>query len=177
MTFRTLLLCSLLITFSYLSKATPITTDTFIASSSLANSGDHTELAWVRDIMKDQSIKLDKKYESEGNDWTLVAGETDVYTTNLHMSPGYFLLKFGVGKTGVDSHLLFKNIGDLSTAVIDFSLAGIDLSSIKNFTIDRISHIDEFDAQIPPTTTIPEPLSSTLFGLAVIGLLRRNRQR
>jgi len=150
--------------------------DSFIASETLANSGDDTELSWVRNALNDQSITLDDKYASTGSKWSLIEG--DVYSTELINSPSYFLLKFGTGQTGVDTHLLYQNIGDLAYGVIDFSEAGIDLLSIKKFHIGKISHVDEFNANTNPhqpqgNTPIPEPMTISIFALALLGLARR----
>ncbi len=157
--------------------------DNFIASETLTNSGNNTELNWVRNALNDQTITLDEKYDSAGSDWQLLTGETDIYSTSLLNSPGYFLLKFGIGKTGVDSHLLYENIGDLTCRLIDFSEAGIDLLSIKKFHIGKISHVDEFGTSpnqpqgtTPGNTTpIPEPMTISLFALVLLTLVRRNR--
>ncbi|KGJ96664.1 PEP-CTERM sorting domain-containing protein [Colwellia psychrerythraea] len=177
MKFTALLVFSLSLMVSTNTNATLISTlggvDEFIASTTLANSGDNAELSWVRDILQDQSITLDEKYNSSGSDWSLVTNEADVYSTALINTPGYFLLKFGVGQTGVNSHFLFKNVGDMAFGVIDFSLAGI-VPNGKKFTIDRISHVDEFTAT-PPQTSIPEPMTISLFALGVLGLARRKR--
>ncbi len=152
--------------------------DEFIASATLTNSGDDTELSWVRDILNDQTITLDDKYDSTGDEWSLI--EDDIYLTELINNPSYFLLKFGTGQTGVDTHLLYQNIGDLAYGVIDFSDAGIDLLSIKKFHIGKVSHVDEFNANPIPhqpqgSTPIPEPMTISLFALALFGLVRRNR--
>ncbi|PKI17748.1 PEP-CTERM sorting domain-containing protein [Colwellia sp. 12G3] len=149
--------------------------DNFIAKATLQNSGDGVELSWVRDILNDQTITLDDKYTSTGSDWTLIENETDVYSTHLINNPSYFLLKFGVGNTGVDTHLLYENVGDLAYGVIDFSDAGIDLLSVQKFHIGKVSHVDEFDANPiqSQSTPIPEPMTISLFALALLGLSRR----
>lgn len=147
--------------------------DSLIGSATLNNSGDNTELTWVRDLLNDQTIEMDDKYNSSGSDWELVDGESDVFATSLMQSPGYFLLKFGTGNTGVDSHFLFENIGDLNFGVVDFSDMGIDLSSNTKFHIGRISHVDEFSGTstvpTPIPTPVPAPAGILLLGLGLVG--------
>lgn len=144
--------------------------DTFIYSTTLSNSGDATELNWVKNQLGDPLLTLDEKYNSTGSDWSLLDGETDVYATAFVGTPSYFLLKFGIGGTSYDSHYLFENIDNLSYGVIDFSDLGIELTG--NFSIDRISHNDEFSTG----TGIPEPLSLTLLALALLSfrMLQKN---
>lgn len=149
-------------------SSTPLTDvggiDTFIDSTTLANSGDETELNWAKYILNDPLLTLDEKYDYESSNWSLVSGESDIYSTHFTTSPSYFLLKFGNGGTTYDSHYLLENIGDINYGVVDFSDLGIEL--IGNFSIDRLSHTDEF-AGIT-TTNIAEPMSFTLFLLALL---------
>jgi len=187
MKFSTALIFSISLIVSSHTNATLLTdvggVDEFIASTTLKNSGDSTELNWAQETLrkelKDQSITLtlDTKDES-GTGWTLIDDllEKDIYSTKFDINPSYFLLKFGTGGTDIASHLLFKNVGDLSFGVIDFSAAGIVLSDYKNFSIGRLSHVDEFNANPTPTqgtTPIPEPMTISLFALALLGFARR----
>ena len=140
--------------------------DIFVGSTTLSSSGDAAELAWVQDILNDQTITFSDKYDSYGSDWQLVDGETDVYAADLAFDPEYYLIKMGTGGTNIDSHFLFENIGDLSYAVVDFSDAGIDFS-IKKLNIGRISHVGEFGSS---TIDVPEPANLALFGLGIVAL-------
>lgn len=175
MKFSTVLIFTLALVFSSNSNATLLTdvggVDTFIASTSI-KSGDKFELSWVHKILNDNTITLDDKYNSSSSDWSFV--EDNIYSTQLINNPTYFLLKFGNGNTnGGDSHYLFENVGDLSFAVINFS--GIGLFSVTNLNIGKISHVDEFDANPSQSQSnpIPEPMTISLFSLALLGLARR----
>lgn len=145
--------------------------DEFIGSTSLKNSGKKTELVWARDLSGDQTLSLDDdyKYDSDGkDDWSLVEGESSVYSAQFKSSPSYFLLKFGDGSLSADSHYLFKNNASLGYAVIDLAAMGIPLEDMADFTIGRISHIDEFGGI--NSTSIPSPVGFSFLLIALVGL-------
>lgn len=133
----------------------------------LPNSGDATEINWAKGILPDATLTQNTKYDSGGSDWTLVDGTTDVFTVMLTTMPDYFLLKFGIGGVPdtVKSHYLFENKDKLDYAVIDFSEMGIPV--LRNFGIDRISHIAEYDSTLI-TTQVPAPPTLILFGLSLL---------
>lgn len=147
--------------------------DVVKGADTLANSGDATEIGWAKGILPDATLTQNTKYNSGGSDWTLVDGTTDVFTVMLTTMPDYFLLKFGIGGvTGVESHYLFENVNKLDYAVIDFSEMGIPV--LKNFGIDRISHIAEYDSTLI-TTQVPGPAMLFIFGLGLIMLSMTSR--
>ncbi|WNO09879.1 PEP-CTERM sorting domain-containing protein [Teredinibacter sp. KSP-S5-2] len=143
--------------------------DRFIASSDLRNSGSATEEAWVESIL-DFDVTFNTSYDSNGSDWTLLDGMSDVYAASINTASDYFLIKLGTGGTSLQSHYLFENIGDLDWAVVDFSAAGIDFS-IKNISIDRMSHVGEFSS-----VSVPEPSSIFLIGLGLLGLIAQRKR-
>lgn len=164
--------------------------DSFVERSSLSNSGDGTEEAWVEGILG-FDVSYDETYSSSGGDWALVgdAGIDDIFYLELKDSPQYFLIKLGDGGAGenngnnkkdksdngdivLDSHYLFKNSGMLNYAVIDFSEAGIDFT-VQNISINRMSHVGEFGTV--DNFKIPEPNALILLSLAIsiIGLRRK----
>lgn len=142
--------------------------DTLIGQAHLDNSGDATELAWVKSIVGG-TITLDEKYNSQGNDWVLTDA-ANVFALHLLGSPAYFLIKTG-NVVGPNDHFLFENNGLLDWAVIN---VGENIVAID--AIQKVSHLDEFGTE---TTAVPEPgtfvlLGAGLFGLAIYGKRRRN---
>lgn len=141
--------------------------DILIANSTLDNSGEKTEIEWLKGLRGD-SVTLSQHYDSSGSDWFEVDGESNVFYTSLIQTPQYFVLKFGDGDLDMYSHYLFENKGDLSFAVFDLAGLGIDLSENQNVSIGRISHVREYNPVTTTTTLIPEPIMISLFSLLIL---------
>jgi len=148
--------------------------DRHVASASLGNSGDDTELDWVQGVLGSE-YTLEEKYdmgETVGNmvmDWknTTQAG---TYALNLLGSPAYFFIKTGAKQNEVD-HFLFENLESLSWAVINLP----DLE-IKN--IGKLSHVGEVGGGgAPPSEQVPEPGTVLLLGCGLLGLAFYGRGR
>ena len=146
--------------------------DTFIASSTLTNSGASTEEAWVESVLG-FDVSFINKDDSGATNWQLISDENDgdgiedIFAKQIDELTDYFLLKLGTGGTTIESHYLFQNIGSLEWAVVDFSTAGVDLS-VKKINIGRVSH----DVTLDHTTTyqVSEPSVAFLIGLGLVGL-------
>ncbi len=171
-----------------MSAANAFVIDTFLDSARLGNSGDATELAYLKSVTGDNSLTLDFKVESgiialanpsdPSNSWFVdVAPNT----------PGFFLLKFGIGNTSATQHdtYVFENIGELdkivwSNADVDFLTGGgnCPTNNGNGCGIGRLSHYagTQGGGGVPPAG-IPEPVSLLLFGAGLMGLaLIRRRQ-
>jgi len=133
--------------------------DTLIDSTALSNSGDETELEWVRKIIGDPTLTLD--YKNESMDW--YAADVDgVYAINFKTeSPEYFLVKTGKITKDGPTHFLFANDESFEWGVINLQTQ-LGIQSITN--IGKISHVDEFGGAAP----VPEP--ATLLGGGLLGL-------
>ena len=144
--------------------------DTLIAHSRLDNSGDATELNWVKSVLGTDYVTLDAKYPTETNQtpmvWQQIDGRAGMYALNLLADPEYFLIKTG-GRG--DDHFLFQNNGSLSWAVINLY---VDLQFTRFQGVARISHIDEFNG-----APVPEPGTILLLGGGFVGLALFGRKR
>ena len=141
--------------------------DTIIDTTTLLNSGDAEEQAWVESVLG-FSVTFDTKNDGSF-DWILADFETDIYVQELSSDPEYYLIKLGGGSFAGDTHVLYDNAIDLSYAVIDLGILG------QGATIDitRVSHISEFDG----TISVPEPGTLALFGLGLLGLVVSRRRK
>lgn len=165
--------------------------DQFLKAYDSANSGSKTELGFLEDAtgldFGDTALRnIDGKggatYDKLAKLWVINVAPNE---------PGYFLLKFGLGKnrhfkTSLDTYV-FRNSGDLTQLVwansaVNF-LSGGDCTTKPTdgpCNIDRLSHI----SWVPGGGTgdpdeheeVPEPVSLALLGagLAAIALRRRS---
>lgn len=162
-----LLGCGLL--FCTSTMAAHLTIDVKLGETTLGNSGDETEEAWLESLTgmdHTQIVKNDIPGPSVTNHegaWVIDVAPQE---------PGYFILKFGNGSTGENSHYAFQNIGELDKLVFtDAQVNGL-AGSCTDCSIQRLSHYVIYDP-------IPIPAAAWLFGSALVGLTavaRRRRQ-
>jgi hypothetical protein len=129
----------------------------------LENSGDQSELTWIRTVLDSDEYVILDKYDVEDYPWETVEGENSIVASKLLGTPNYFFIKIGNGNIGGSDHYLYENIGELSWAVVDYSKWGYD--DIKLVNIGRISHVGEVSA-----APVPEPSTCLLLGFGLIGI-------
>ena len=146
--------------------------DTLLYSAKLSNSGDNTELAWVKSVLGIAATDLDAKYSDMS--WYLT-NQANTYAIDFETyNPEYFLIKIGTGSLGnVSDHFLFRNTTASDWGVVD--LAGLGVQSMIG--LGRISHIDEFNGGAP--APVSEPATMLLLGSGLFGLagLRKKMKR
>jgi hypothetical protein len=152
-----------------LALATPCTTDVLLGSANLGNSGDGTELAAMEAAAGGITLTMDSKVESNIGA-TLCPGTTDKYYINISDSPGYFLLKFGIGGTNATSDtFFFQNIDDLMQLVFTSSqvqcLSG-GPNCADNENIGRLSHYTTYNGG----ASVPEPATLALILVGALGI-------
>lgn len=165
--------------FSSAAYADPLyTADILLGSANLGNSSVNEEMDYLRGLIGDPELDLIEKVNTPNPAIIALDDDGQWYIDVAPDEPGYFMLKFGTGGTGVtDSHYFFENIAELTKLVwtndqVNFLTGGDCGAANQNAcNIGRLSHflIAGDDGGGPPTE-VPEPGSVALAGLGMLGL-------
>jgi hypothetical protein len=159
----------------------PYTLDLKIGEANLSKSGDATELAAMQDAVRaftnNSNIEVVQDDKISNSSFTAVANDANSWYLDINPAqPGYFLLKFGTGNTGLDNTYFFQNIGEMTKLVwsneqVNFLSGG----NGGNGNIGKLSHYTTFDPTFHQEGEIPEPATLALVGLGLfaIGAVRR----
>jgi hypothetical protein len=162
------------------------TADLLLGSAALGNSGEEEEMDYLRTLVGDPDLVLIAKVETENPTLFAVNDDGQWYIDVAPDEPGYFMLKFGVGRTNVtNTHYFFDNIAELTKLVwtneqVNFLTGGNCAANPNQCNIDRLSHFIISDGDNGgPGVNIPEPGSVALAGLGMLGLWfsRRRMQK
>ncbi|KAF0187563.1 MAG: hypothetical protein FD168_2487 [Desulfobulbaceae bacterium] len=156
-------------------QSIPLTTvvgiDDLLYSTTLANSGEQTEVDWINLKLGTSYTIADYFQQSvAASEWSGVEGYNGVFAHALATPTDYFLVKIGNNSGSSYTHFLFDNLDSLYWAVIDLGEMGFDLRNISN--IGKVSHLGEFEAN-----PVPEPATMLLFGTGLAGLAGRLLRR
>ena len=156
--------------------------DTLLGSADLGSSGDAVELAGMCAAAGFAAppacpLTMDLKLANSDVGFNVSANDANSWFIDVApTTPGYFLLKFGTGNSGLDSHYFFQNIADFTKLV--FTNAQVNFLSgdctSGSCNIGKLSHYATFDGSVVP---IPAALPLLLTGLGGLGWLARRRAK
>lgn len=138
--------------------------DTLLAQTTLRNSGEQTEIAWIESVLGISLASFDYTQTSvTASDFMRVEDLAGTFAFELAAPTDWFLVKIGNNSGSPSTHFLFDNIFDLNYATVN--LVAMGFASKNTFNIGKISHIGTGAA-----VRVPETGSLTLLGLG-LGLL------
>jgi hypothetical protein len=150
--------------------------DTFVGAAVLGNSGEATELAWVKTFFP--SATLDDYTVFDKSEYVMYS-ENGIGAFELQNAPLYYFLKIGTGndvinegtpgESAAPDHIMFANVVDMHWAAFYlsyYSEEDVQLYFIRN--VGAVSHVGEGGQG--EGTPVPEPYTLLLLGLGLMGV-------
>jgi len=158
--------------------------DNLVDWASLSTSSDAAERAFIAGYLGVSSDSITYTHLSsaesggESGAWDTVIGNDALFAFDFGaISPAYFLIRTGSGVgldgvTGTFTHFLYENVNALNYGVINLDLFTRSRGQVE---IGMVSHVSTSGS----TTSVPEPGTLGLFGLALagVGFARRRTQK
>jgi hypothetical protein len=157
-------------------QAATYAVDTLVAAIASANSGQayeeaQLELVCVCDVTLQSNVDTGAfLIDDAGSKYLDVAPST----------PGYFLLKFGTGNSGMDM-FFFRNVTDLTKLVWTDALliaAGLPANHVQSLSHYAITGnvVTTGGTVTPAIPNVPEPLILSLLGIGLSALAYRRKR-
>jgi hypothetical protein len=160
-------------------SAVTYTPDNLLGSADLGNSGAAIEKSTLASFagVDVNDLTFVGKVEKGATDLPVMKDDAGNWFIDIAPDAiGYFILKFGTGNSGKDSHYFFENLADLTKLVFTTADVNglIDSTACQGCNVGKLSHYSMFNA----VTAVPVPAALPLLagGLGLLGFVGSRRK-